>query len=79
MIVLMRILLVVCKIMDGDSDGTLRYEEWLECGRQSVYKERLFGVGGFPFLLSLLILLYRKAIDDFRKISQFLFLALFPR
>jgi len=30
-------------------------------GRQSVYKERLLGVGGFPFLLSLLILLYSKA------------------
>jgi hypothetical protein len=25
-----------------------------------VYKERLFGVGGFPCLLSLLILLYSK-------------------
>ena len=30
-------------------------------GGRSVYNERLFGVGGFPFLLSLLVLLYSKA------------------
>jgi len=43
------------------SNGTLKHEEWFEGGRQSVYKERLFGVGGFPFLLSLLIFWYSKA------------------
>ena len=31
-------------------------------GRRIVYKESVDGVGGFPFLLSLLVLLYSKAI-----------------
>jgi len=42
-------------------DGTSEHEEWFEGGRRSVYNERLVGVGGFPFLLSVLVLLYSKA------------------
>jgi len=55
------VVLVVCKIMGRYSNGTSEHEKWFEGGRRSVYKERLLGVGGFPFLLSLLILLYSKA------------------
>ena len=61
MVVLIRVMLMVCKIMVGYSDGTSEHEEWFEGGRRSVYKERLFGVGRLPFLLSLLVLLYSKA------------------
>ena len=56
MIVLRSIVLVVCKIMVGYLDGTSEHEEWSEGGRRSVYTVRLFGVGGFSFLLSLLVL-----------------------
>jgi len=52
---------MVCKIMVGYSDGTSENEEWFEGGRRRVYKGRLFGVGGFPFLLSLLVFFYSKA------------------
>jgi len=58
---LIRVVLMLCKIMDGYLDGTSEHEEWFEGGRRSVYKQRLFGVGGFPFLLSLLVLLYSRA------------------
>jgi len=61
MVVLIRVVLVVCKIVVGDSDDTSEHEEWFEGSRWSVYKERLFGAGGFPFLLSLLIFVYSKA------------------
>jgi hypothetical protein len=57
----MRIVLVLCKIVGKDSDGTLEYGEWFEGGRQIVYKDMLFAVGGCPFLLSLLIVWYSKA------------------
>jgi len=60
-VVLIRVVLVVCKIMVGYSDGILEHGEWFKGGRRSVYKERLIGVGGNPFLLSLLVLLYSKA------------------
>jgi hypothetical protein len=56
---------VVCKIIGGYSDGTSEHEEWFESGRRIVYKESVVGVGGFPFLLSLLVLLYSKASYDF--------------
>jgi hypothetical protein len=36
---------------------------------ETVYKEGLFGVGGFPFLLSLLVLMYSKQQYDFEKYS----------
>jgi len=60
-VMLIRVLLVVCKIMVGYSDGTSEHRELFKGGRWNVCKERLFGVGGFPFLLSLLVLLYSKA------------------
>jgi len=41
--------------MVGYSDGTLAREGQFEGGRQSVFKEWLSGVGGFPVLLSLLV------------------------
>jgi len=37
--------------------------------RRIVYKESVVGVGGFPFLLSLLVLLYSKASYDFETAS----------
>jgi len=51
--------------MGWDSDGTSEHEQWFEGGRRIVYKESVDGVGGFPFLLSLLVLLYSKASYDF--------------
>jgi len=60
-VVLIRVVLMVCKIMVGYSEGTLEHEEWLEGGRRSVYKERLIGVGGVSFLFFLLVLLSSKA------------------
>ena len=51
--------------MGWDSDGTSEHEEWFEGGRPTVYKESVDGVGGFPFLLSLLVLFYSKASYDF--------------
>jgi hypothetical protein len=62
---------VVCKIMGEDSDGILKHGEWFEDGRQIVYKESVVGVGGFPFLLSLLVLLYSKASYDLETASTF--------
>jgi len=41
------------------------------------YKGRVFGIGGFPFLLSLLVLLYSKASYDFQTASTHV-LSLFP-
>jgi len=40
-------------------------------------KRVLFGVGGFPFLLSLLVLLYSKARYDFERASTFVLFCLF--
>jgi hypothetical protein len=60
---------VVCKIIEWDSDGTSEHEEWFEGGRRSVYKESVDGVGGFPFLLSLPVLLYSQASYDFETAS----------
>ena len=54
-------MVVVCKIMDVDSDGILKHEELFEGGRRTVYNERLLGGGGFRLILSLLVLLYSKA------------------
>jgi len=36
---------------------------------KTVFKESVVGVGGFPFLLSLLVLSYSKAIYDFETAS----------
>jgi len=51
----------VCNIIGWDSDGTSEHEEWFESGRRIVYKESVIGVGGFPFLVSLLLLLYKQS------------------
>jgi len=51
--------------MVKDSDSALKHDEWLQGDRWTVYNERLFAVGGFPFLHSLLILLYSKASYDY--------------
>jgi len=59
---------MVCNIIEWDSDGTSEHEEWFEGGRQNVYKESIVGIGGFPFLLSLLVLLYSKASYDFETV-----------
>ena len=59
---------MMCKIMRKYSDGTLEHREWFEHGRQSVYKERLLGVEGFPFHLPLLVLLYSKASTTLRQL-----------
>jgi len=59
------IVLMVCKIMAGYSDGTFEHKRWWEGGRRGVYQERSFGVGGFPALLSLLVLLYSNASTTF--------------
>jgi hypothetical protein len=40
------------------------HEEWFKGGRRIVYKESVVGVGGFPLLLSLVVLLYSKASED---------------
>ena len=56
---------MVCKIMGWDSDGTSENEEWFEGDSPTVYKESVVRIGGFPFLLSLLVLLYSKSSYDF--------------
>jgi len=40
-VVISRDLLVVCKIIAEDCDGTSKHEEWLEGGRQIATKERI--------------------------------------
>jgi len=65
MVVLIRVLLVVCKIMGKEWDGTLVFKRRFESDGSIVFNELLFGVGGFPFLLTFLILLYSKVMDDF--------------
>ena len=58
MVVMITVGVVVCTIMDEDSDGTSEHEGLFEDSGRSVYEVRMFGVGGFPFLLCLLVLLY---------------------
>ena len=69
--VMIRADLVVCKIIGLDSDGTLEHEEWFKGGRRSLYKETVVGITGFPFVLSLLVLLYHKASYEFETASTF--------
>jgi len=52
---------MVCNLMGGYLDGTSKHEQSLKGGRRSVDKGRLIGVGGYPSLPSLLILLCSKA------------------
>jgi len=55
--------------MGCDSDGTSEHEEWFEGGRRIVYKQSVVGIGGFPFVLSFLGLLYSKASYDLEPAS----------
>ena len=57
---------MLCTIMREYSDGTSEHEERFEGGRQSVYEERLLGIGGFLFLLTLLVLLYRESSETLK-------------
>jgi len=66
---LIRVEMVMCRIMGKDLDTTFEYEEFFEGGIETVYKEILFGLGGLPFLLSQLVLLYSKASYDFETAS----------
>jgi hypothetical protein len=57
----------------GDySVGTLEHEEWFSGIRRSVYKERLVPVGGFPFLLSLLVVSSSKQYYNFGNLFELL-------
>jgi hypothetical protein len=62
--------------MEDYSAGTSKHEEWFGGSGRTVYKERLFGVGGFPFLLSLLVLLSSNQQYDFENTSDLLSLFL---
>jgi hypothetical protein len=66
MVVLKRVVLVVYRVIEGYLDGTAKHERWFEGGRPIAYIERCFGIGGFPLLLSLLVLLYSKASHNFQ-------------
>jgi len=44
--------------MNEDADGTSEHEDWFKGGRRSVYNELCVVLEYFPFLLSLLVLLY---------------------
>jgi len=68
-VVLPTVMLMVCEVMRKVSDGTSEHGRWFQGGRQTVNKERLFGVGSFPLLLCLLNLWYCKATDDFGTVS----------
>ena len=41
--------LVVCKIIRWDSDGTSEYKDCLAAGRRIVHTESVVGIGEFPF------------------------------
>jgi hypothetical protein len=69
MIVTIRVLVVVCQITGKDSDGISEHDEGLEGGGRIVYKVRVVCIGGFPFLLSLLVLLNSKGCYDFETAS----------
>jgi len=64
-VVLIRVVLVLCKIMLKDSEDTSEHEESFDGGRLIVYEARLFGVGGFLFRFTLLVLLYGNASNNF--------------
>jgi len=68
-VVLISSLLVVCKILREDSDGTPEHEKEFKGHTRTLYCEMLPDVGVFPFLLCLIVLLYRKAIHDFEPLQ----------
>jgi hypothetical protein len=55
--------------MGSDVDGTSEHEEWFAGGRRIVYQENVVGIGGFPFLLSVPVIMYSKANYDFKTAS----------
>jgi len=55
--------------MGWDLDGTSEHGEWFESSRGIVYNESVVGGGGFPVLLSLLVLLYSEASYVFETAS----------
>jgi len=59
-VVLIRRVFRCVRSWEDYSVGTSKHEGWFESSERIVYKERLVGGGGFPFLLSLLVLLYSK-------------------
>jgi len=52
------------KMSGEDLAGTSEHPRWFKGGSRTAYKQRLFDVGGYPFLLSLHILSYSKATDN---------------
>jgi hypothetical protein len=68
-VVLIRVVLLVCEIMQKDSDGTSENKELFGGARVIVYNDRLFGVRRFSFLRCLLVLLCRKASYNFETVS----------
>jgi hypothetical protein len=54
------------------SVGMLEHEEWFGGIGRSVYNERLVAVGGFPFLLSLLVLLSSNQYYNFGNLFELL-------
>jgi hypothetical protein len=65
MVTLIRNGLVVGKIRRGNLESTSEHKEWFQADRGIVFEERLFGVRGFPFLLSMLMLKNSEASYDF--------------
>jgi hypothetical protein len=72
-VVLLRSYGVVCMIMRWYSDDMSEHEELFDGGGWVVYKKSVVGVGWFPFLLTLLVLLYCNASDDIETASNLVF------
>jgi len=64
-----RVWLVVCKIMIEESDDKSKHEVWYEDVGWTLEKETLFGIGGFRFRFSSLILSYSTTTEDFETAS----------
>lgn len=60
---------MVCKITGEYSNRTSEHEERFEGGNLSVYNEMFFGVGGFPVLFSILVVLYKESKYNFETAS----------
>jgi hypothetical protein len=65
------VLFRLCKRMLKDLNGTLEHKESLEGGRQTVFREKLLGIGGFPVVLSILVLKYSKGTENIKTSSTF--------
>ena len=66
MVVLISVVQVVYEIMWRGLNGISKHVELFESDRPTVYIERLFGIGGFAFLLSVLAVFYSKGIVTIR-------------